>query len=142
MSTETLTPEAKEAVIKNAATALISAAAAKAGIPVSQVPQSAVDDAFGFARSNFESEERKQSNEYYHLYQQQKADNEALKAQLGAVRENKAATVDNRIVPTVEQVREGMGRAQWYQLSEGQKLTALGIDPASIDKEATEHVLR
>ena len=34
----------------------------------------------------------------------------------------------------MEQVRDRMGRATWFQLSEAGKLTALGLDPSSVDK--------
>ena len=57
-----------------------------------------------------------------------------MKSQLGAVRENRAAKADTRTVDTMEQVRERVGRATWFQLSESGKLTALGLDPSTVDK--------
>ena len=125
----TTTPEANELAIKTEANRLLATAAERAGIAVAQIPQYAVDEAYKFARESVESEARKQSNEYFHLYEAQKTEIEALKAQIGAVRENRVAKTDDRVVPTMERTRDLMGRAVYYQLSEAQKLSANGIDP-------------
>jgi len=120
--------------IREAADKLIAAAAAKNGITIDQIPQSAKDDAYRFSRESVESNARNQSNEYYHLYEAQKKENAALQAQLGAVRENRAAKADTRTVDTMEQVRSRLGHAAWFQLSEAQKLNALGLDN-TVDRE-------
>jgi hypothetical protein len=113
---------------------IITATCAKHGIQPADLPAGAVEDARRSAREMVESDARKASNEYYHLYEAQKRENEALKSQLGAVRENRAAKADTRTVDTMEQVRERVGRATWFQLSESGKLTALGLDPSTVDK--------
>jgi hypothetical protein len=134
MPTESTTPESQERAIRDAAAKLISTAAQKAGIAIEEVPQYAKDDAYRFARETVEGEARKQSNEYYLLYEQSKAENAALKTQLGVVRENRAAVTDNRVVQTMERTRDLMGRETYFRLSTAQKLSANGIDPASIDR--------
>src|SRR5665213_3908601 len=106
MSDTQNTPEATEATVRTEANRLIATAAERNGVSVADIPQSAVDEAYRFAREAVESEARKQSNEYYHLFEAQKKENEALKAQLGAVRENRAAKTDDRVVPTMENVRD------------------------------------
>ena len=125
----TTSAAATEAAVRAEANRLIATAAERNGISVADIPQSAVDEAYKFARESVASESAKQSNEFFHLYEAQKKENEALKAQLGAVRENRAAKTDDRVVPTMERTRDLMGRAVYYQLSEGQKLSANGIDP-------------
>ena len=131
--TDAATKAATEVTVRAEATRLIVTAAERAGITVAQVPQTAVDEAYKFARESMASEAAKEANEYYHLSEAQKKEIEALKAQLGAVRENRAAKTDERVVPTMENVRDLMGRGAYYQLSEGQKLSANGIDP-SVDR--------
>ena len=113
---------------------IVAANLAKHNKTIDQLPPGAMEDARRTAREMVESDQRNQNNEYFHLYNQQKAEAEALKTQLGAVRENRTARADTRTVDTMEQVRERVGRANWFQLSEAGKLTALGLDPATIDK--------
>lgn len=129
------TPAETDRAIREAADKLIQASCQKHGISPDQLPPDAIEDARRTAKEMIESDQRKQSNEYYHLYEQQRAENEALKAQLGAVRENKTARTDTRRVDSMEMVRDRMGRAQWFQLSEAQKLTSLGLDPQTVDKQ-------
>lgn len=138
MSVEPISPEAKELSIKNAATALIASTALKNGLTVAEMPQSAVNEAYAYARSNFESNERKQSNEYYHLYENQKLEIEALKAQAKAVNDNRTAAKDERVVTSMERCRDLMGRATWQQLSTNQRIAAIGVEPQSVDRKQLE----
>jgi hypothetical protein len=130
----TIDPTATDRAIREAADKIISATCTKHGITPDQLPEGAIADARRAATEMVESDQRNQSNEYFHLYQQQKQEAEALKAQLGAVRENRTAATDKRTVTSMERTRDLMGRATWFQLSEAQKITALGVDPASVDK--------
>ncbi len=134
MTIEATTPQATEAAVNAATDNLIQAACSKHGITLAQLPPEAIEDARRTAREMVESNQRNQQNEFFHLYQQQKAETEALKAQLGAVRENRTAKADTRTVDSMEQVRDRMGRATWFQLPESGKLTALGLDPSTVDK--------
>ena len=72
------TPAATEAAITSATNKLIQASCLKHGITVDQIPPDAIEDARRTAREMVESDQRKQSNEYFHLYEQQKAEAEAL----------------------------------------------------------------
>jgi hypothetical protein len=134
MTIEASTPAVTEAAVNQATDKLIQAACLKHGITQDQLPAGAVEDARRTAREMVEADTRKQSNEYYHLYNQEKQAREAAEAQLTAVRENRTARADTRTVDTMEMVRERVGRTTWFQLTEAQKLTALGLDPASVDK--------
>jgi hypothetical protein len=127
-------PVITESAVNEAAEKFIIATCQKHGLTRDQLPAEAVEDARRIAREGLESNQRNQNNEFYHLYTAQKAENEALKAQLGAVRENREARSDKRTVDTMEQVRDRMGRATWFQLTEAQKLSALGLDPSTVDK--------
>jgi hypothetical protein len=127
-------PAATDRAITAAADKIIASTCLKHGIQPSDLLPNAIEDARMAAREFVEAEARKQDNEYYHLYEQQKAETEALKAQLGAVRENRAAKADTRTVDTMEMIRKRVGRATWFQLSEAGKLSAMGLDPASVDK--------
>lgn len=133
--TNTTTPNTTtEAAITAATDKLIASACAKHNITPDQLPQDSIDYARRTAREMVESEAVKEQNEYYHLYNQEKAAREAAETALKAVRENRTARADTRTVDTMEQVRERVGRAAWFQLSEAGKLAALGLDPATIDK--------
>jgi hypothetical protein len=84
-----------------------------------------------------QSEAAKESNEYYHLYNQEKQAREAAETTLKAVRENRAvasSTVDHRHSVTAERARDLMGRHQWFTLTDAQKIQAVDVDPASVDK--------
>jgi hypothetical protein len=135
MTTETTSPAVTETAIRAAADKIIASTCAKHNMTPDQLPAGAVEDARRAAAEMLESDARNQSNEYYRLWEQQRQENEALKAQLGAVRENRAARADTRTVDTMEQVRDRIGRAAWFQLPESGKLTAMGLDPASVDKQ-------
>jgi hypothetical protein len=135
MNIEATSPAINEAAITAAADEIIARTAARHNMQVADLPAGAVDDARRAAREMLESDARNQSNEYYRLWEQQRQENEALKAQLGAVRENRVARADTRTVDTMEQVRDRIGRAAWFQLPESGKLTAMGLDPASVDKQ-------
>ncbi|MGA8742978.1 MAG: hypothetical protein WB561_17460 [Terracidiphilus sp.] len=124
---------ATETAIQEAANKLIKAAAEKNGLTFEQVPQAAKDDAYRFARESIESEAVLANNPSHQLYLQAKQENALLKAQLGAVRENRTAKADNRTVDTMERVRDTMGRATWFQLSRDQKVASLGVEPSSVD---------
>jgi hypothetical protein len=123
-----------ESAVQDAVNKLLISAAAKHGIAVADLPHEAIEDATRYAREQVESDQRNQANEFFHLYQQEKARRELAEKQISAVRENRTARSDMRTVDTMEQVRGRMGHAAWFQLSEAQKLSALGLDPASIDK--------
>ncbi len=127
-------PAITETDVNAAADQIIARTAAKHGISVSDLPAYAIEDARRTAREMVQSEAAKEQNEYYHLYNQEKAAREAAETSLKAVRENRTARADTRTVDTMEQVRERVGRAAWFQLSEAGKLTAMGLDPATIDR--------
>ena len=102
---------------------------------IDQIPQSAKDEAYRYAAESLASATTLANNPSHQLYLQAKQENEALKTALGAVRENRAAkAADTRTVDTMEQVRGRMGHAAWFQLSEAGKLTALGLDPNTVDR--------
>jgi len=128
------TPTATDAAINAATDKIIESTCARHNIQVADLPPGAVEEARRAATEMIQSEARKESNEYYHLYNQEKKARETAEAQLGAVRENREAKADTRTVESMEQVRERVGRAMWFQFSESQKLTALGLDPATVDK--------
>jgi hypothetical protein len=134
MSVDPVTPEATERAIRTAADKLIQAAAVKHGLSIDEIPPSARDEAYAYARQTVESDQRNQNNEYYLLWEQQKQENALLKTQLGAVRDNKAAAVDNRVVPTLEMTRDRMGRSTWAQLNTNQRIAAIGVQPDSVDR--------
>jgi hypothetical protein len=134
IETQNTTPVVTDAAIDAETNRIVAASLAKHNMSIDQLPPGAMEDARRAAKEMLEADARNQSNEYFHLYQQQKQEAEALKAQLGAVRENRTARADTRTVDTMEQVRERVGRATWFQFSEAQKLTALGLDPATVDK--------
>jgi hypothetical protein len=119
--------------IREAADKIISSTCQKHGTTPDQLPAGAIDDARRVAAEMVESDVRNQQNEYYLLYEAQKKEMELLKAQLGAVRENKVARTDNRTVDSMERVRDQMGRATWFQLSRDQKVASLGVEPSSVD---------
>jgi hypothetical protein len=116
---------------------IIMASCAKHNIQPSQLPEGAIDDARRAAREMVESESAKESNEYYHLYMQEKAAHAATSATLGAVKQNQGVTTANqnyRHPVTAERARELMGRAQWFMCTEAQKIQAMDVDPKSVDK--------
>src|ERR1039457_4272986 len=86
--------------IREAADKLISSAAARNGMTPDQIPQSAKDEAYRYAAESLASEKALANNPSHQLYLQAKQENELLKAQLGAVRENKVARADDRVVQT------------------------------------------
>lgn len=132
MSIDTNT-QATEAAITAAADKIIASTCQKHGITPADLPAGAVDEARRVAKEMVESDARNQSNEYFHLYEAQKKETELLKAQLGAVRENKVARTDSRVVTSMERVRDTMGRSTWFQLTRDQKVASLGVDPSSVD---------
>jgi hypothetical protein len=127
-------PAITEAAVNQAADRLIQASCQKHGIAVADLPASAIEDARRTAREMVESDQRNQQNEFFHLYNKEKAARESAEAQLGAVRDGRTARADARTVDSMEQVRDRMGRPTWFQLSEAGKLTALGLDPSTVDK--------
>ena len=130
-------PAITEAAVNQAADKIISSTCAKYGIQPSQLPAGAVEDARRAAREMVESDARKDSNEYYHLYNQEKQARESAEATLKAVRENRniaANTADHRHTVTAERARGLMGREQWYMCTEAQKIQAVDVDPTSVDK--------
>src|ERR1017187_7360889 len=102
MSTETNTP-ATEAAITEATNKLIAQACLRHNISPDKLPNEAREEAARYAREQIESDQRNQSNEYFHLYQQEKARRELAEKQIGAVRENRVAKADTRTVDTMEQ---------------------------------------
>lgn len=137
MIPETTSPVVTEAAITAATDKIIASTCAKHGIQPSQLPDGAVDDARRAAREMLESDARNQSNEYYNLYLQEKQARETAEGTLKIVRENQtttANTVDHRHSVTAERARDLMGRNQWFTLTDSQKIQAVNVDPASVDK--------
>jgi chorismate mutase len=134
-TSNTTTTQSTEAAITAATEKLIATACAKHNITPEQLPQDSIDYARRTAREMVESDQRNQQNEYYHLYLQEKQAREAAEAANKAVRDNHTARADTRTVTTMERTRDLMGRAAWFQLTEAQKISALGVDPATVDKQ-------
>lgn len=133
----TTSPAVTEAAINAAADKIIASTYAKHGIQPSQLPDGAVEDARRVAAEMIQSEYAKEQNEYYHLYNQEKQARETAEATLKAVRENRNIAVntgDHRHTVTAERARDLMGREQWFTCTEAQKIQAVDVDPASVDK--------
>lgn len=138
MSTDNLQPIAVPAVteqaVQNEVDRLIAATCQKHGVTRDQIKDEVIKGAYAAAREMLEGERQKQMNPYVGLYEKSQAEIATLRAQLGAVQERQTAAKDDRHPPTYEMVRDRVGRATWFQLSEGQKLQAMGIDPQTFDK--------
>jgi hypothetical protein len=128
-------PTISEEAVTREAEKFIQAAILKHGISRESLPQDAVDDARRVAREGLESNQRNQSNEYFHLYEAQKAELAALRNQLGSVRDNRVAASDMRSVDRMETVRARLGELAWAQLTMNGRLQAQGIDPQSADPQ-------
>jgi hypothetical protein len=129
----TLDKAENDRAIQAAADKLIASAAARNGVTIDKIPPEAKAEALRYATESIASEASLANNPSHQLYLAAQKENELLKAQLGAVRENKVARTDTRTVDSMERVRDLMGRATWYQLSRDQKVASLGVEPSSVD---------
>ena len=137
MSDTQNTPAVTEAAITAATDSIIASTCQRRGITPADLPPGAVEDARRAATEMIQSEAAKESNEYYHLYNQEKQARETAEATLKAVRENRtvaANTVDHRHTVTAERARDLMGRNQWFCLTDAQKIQAVDVDPSSVDR--------
>jgi hypothetical protein len=133
----TTSPAVTDAAIDAETNRIIAATCVKHGIQPSDLPPGAADDARRAAREMIESEARKDSNEYFHLYNQEKQARETAEATLKAVRENRniaANTADHRHTVTAERARALMGNEQWFMCTADQRIQAVDVDPKSVDK--------
>lgn len=138
MNAETIDPAATEAAITAAVDQIIARTAAKHGISPADLPQGAIADARRAATEMVAHDAQLANDPYRALYEQEKAAHALTAATLGAVKENRtvaANNIDHRHTVTAERARELMGRAQWFTLTEAQKIAAVDVDPKSVDKD-------
>lgn len=120
-----------EAQINERAEQIINAAMEKHGIADrAQVPQSAVDDAKQTAKEQLEHE----ANPFYQQYLEEKQRRELAESQLNALQTARTNTTAHAVAKvSTERVKAQMG-ADWYRLTDAQRLAAIGADP-NTDRE-------
>jgi hypothetical protein len=112
---------------------LIAAACAKHNITVSELPPGTVESARQNARDMLETEAALKSNPLYGQLQAEREAHKLTRMELGAVKQTRIApNNDVKPVADVARVRGLMGERDWHALTDGGRLAACGIPPATV----------
>jgi hypothetical protein len=135
-NTEANTITIDETEVAREATRLIAAAAAKHGLATSEITQDVKDRATAEARVLLESRAQNKGNseDYRALFEASEQRAKLAESQLAALRNVNAPSPGKPMVTKVEQARARVGEVGWFKMSPDQRVAALGVDPASVDK--------
>jgi len=124
----------QERAIRDAADKIINNTLSKHGITRDQLPPGAVEDAHRAAKEMIDA---KANDPYAQMYEQQKQENEALRTQLAALRDNRSVSTEAKSYKhpvSEERARRLAGDGQWYMYTTAQKLQAIGVPDATEDQ--------